>query len=210
VPPRLLVIAKAPLAGSAKTRLCPPCTGEQAAELAEAALADTLAAVAATSCGGRTLVLEGAPGEWLPEGIEVVAQRGDGLGERLAAAFADTEGAALLVGMDTPQLGPALLEDALGRLEEPGGDAVLGPAEDGGYWAIGMREPRPEAFLGVPMSSERTAERQRQRLRGLGMAVEELATLRDVDFWPDALAVAAAAPASRFARTLASLEPALA
>ncbi len=208
--PRLLVIAKAPIPGSAKTRLCPPCTSEQAAELAEAALSDTLAAIAATSCGGRTLVLEGTPGEWLPEGFKVVAQRGAGLAERLAAAFADAGSAALLVGMDTPQLGPELLADGLERLARPGRDAVLGPAEDGGYWAIGMREPRPEAFLGVPMSTDRTAERQRRRLRRLGMAVEELATLRDVDHWPDAVAVAAAAPASRFARALASLEPALA
>jgi hypothetical protein len=210
VSPRLLVIAKAPVAGNAKTRLCPPCTEAQAAGLAEAALADTLAAVAAVSCGGRTLVLEGAPGDWLPEGFEIVAQRGAGLAERLAAAFADTGEPALLVGMDTPQLDPELLEDGLERLRRPGPDAVLGPAEDGGYWAIGMREPQPDAFLGVPMSSERTAEHQRRRLRRLGMAVEELATLRDVDYWADAVAVAAAAPGSRFARAVASLEPALA
>jgi rSAM/selenodomain-associated transferase 1 len=208
--PRILVIAKAPLAGSSKTRLCPPCTGEQAAALAAAALADTLAAVAATECGGRTLVLAGEAGEWLPEGFTVVPQCGGGLGERLAAAFAGSEGAALLVGMDTPQLAPALLEAALARLAAPGADAVLGPAEDGGYWAIGMREPRPEAFAGVPMSNARTAAHQRRRLRELGMAVEELPTLRDVDRWDDALAVAAAAPASRFARALAGLEPALA
>lgn len=210
MPPQILVIAKAPVAGAAKTRLCPPCTGAQAAALAEAALVDTLATVAATECGGRTLVLAGEAGEWLPEGFAVVPQCGGGLGERLAAAFAGVDGAALLVGMDTPQLRPALLEAALARLAAPGADAVLGPAEDGGYWAIGMREPRPDAFAGVPMSSERTAERQRRRLRGLGMAVEELPTLRDVDRWDDAVAVAAAAPASRFARALADLEPALA
>ncbi len=151
--PRVLVIAKAPVPGRSKTRLCPPCTDEQAASLAEAALADTLAAVSQASSGGRTLVLEGSPGEWLPEGFEVVAQRGDGLAERLAAAFADADGAALLVGMDTPQLRPEMIDDALCRLQQPGCDAVLGPAEDGGYWAIGMRVPRPSAFLGVPMST---------------------------------------------------------
>jgi len=210
VPSHLLVIAKAPAPGSSKTRLCPPCTDEQAAELAEAALADTLEAVAATGCGGRTLVLEGAPGEWLPEGFEVVPQRGDGLAERLAAAFADRDGAALLVGMDTPQLRPELLDESLERLAEPGCDAVLGPAEDGGYWAIGMRRPRPEVFLGVPMSTERTARRQLIRMHRLGMRVAELPTLRDVDYWPDALAVAAVAPAGRFARTVASLESELA
>ncbi|MEZ5077671.1 MAG: TIGR04282 family arsenosugar biosynthesis glycosyltransferase [Solirubrobacterales bacterium] len=203
---QLLVIAKSPVAGSAKTRLCPPCTEEQAAALAEAALADTLEAVAATECAGRTLVLEGDPGEWLPAGFEVVPQRGDGLGERLAAAFAGRDGAALLVGMDTPQLCPELLGESIERLADPGRDAVLGPAEDGGYWAIGMRRPRPEAFLGVPMSTNRTGERQLVRLHRLGMRVAKLPTLRDVDYWPDAVAVAAAAPGSRFARAVASLE----
>lgn len=210
VQPRVLVIAKAPVPGRSKTRLCPPCTDEQAASLAEAALADTLEAVSEASCGERTLVLEGSPGEWLPEGFDVVAQRGDGLGERLAAAFAGADGAALLIGMDTPQLHSETLDDALERLRRPGCDAVLGPAEDGGYWAIGMRVPRPGAFLGVPMSSERTAERQRRRLRQLDMQVEELATLRDVDYWSDATAVAAAAPSSHFARALRSVEPTLA
>jgi hypothetical protein len=208
--PQILVIAKAPVAGAAKTRLSPPCSDEQAAALAEAALADTLAAVAATECGGRTLVLAGEAGKWLPEGFAVVPQCGGGLGARLAAAFAGVDGAALLVGMDTPQLEPALLSTALARLAAPGADAVLGPAEDGGYWAIGMREPRPEAFDGVPMSSERTAAHQRGRLQELGMAVAELPTLRDVDRWDDAVAVAAAAPGSRFARAVAGLEPALA
>jgi rSAM/selenodomain-associated transferase 1 len=210
VPPRLLVIAKAPVPSRSKTRLCPPCTDEQAASLAEAALADTLETVREVNCGGRTLVLDGVPGEWLPEGFEVVAQRGEGLAERLAAAFAGADGPALLVGMDTPQLRPEMLDDALGWLGRPGCDAVLGPAEDGGYWAIGMRVPQPDAFLGVPMSTERTAEHQRRRLRRLGMGVKELETLRDVDYWSDAMAAAAAAPSSRFAQALRRVEPALA
>jgi glycosyltransferase A (GT-A) superfamily protein (DUF2064 family) len=100
---KLLVIAKAPEPGRSKTRLCPPCSPEQAAALAEAALTDTLRAVAATPADERVLVLDGTPGDWLPEGFRVVPQRGDGLDERLAAAFADAGGPALLIGMDTPQ-----------------------------------------------------------------------------------------------------------
>jgi rSAM/selenodomain-associated transferase 1 len=206
---RLLVIAKAPAPGRSKTRLCPPCTPEQSARLAEAALADTLEAVAATPCSGRTLVLDGAPGEWLPEGFEVVPQRDGGLGNRLAGAFAIHDEPALLIGMDTPQVGPDLLFESLEALGRPGTDAVLGPAEDGGYWAIGLRQPRPDAFDGVPMSRADTGARQRERLRMLGLAVRELPVLRDVDYMDDARAVAAETPLSRFADAVASLEPAL-
>jgi rSAM/selenodomain-associated transferase 1 len=206
---QILVIAKAPVPGRAKTRLCPPCTAAQAASLAEAALTDTLTAVAETPCEGRVLVLEGAPGPWLPAGFEVVPQRGDGLGERLAAAFAERDGPALLIGMDTPQVRPELLSEALAQLERPGTDAVLGPCEDGGYWAIGMRSPDPRAFDGVPMSSSLTGACQRRRLGDLGLRVAELPTLRDVDYIEDARGVAAERPGGRFARTLETVEPSL-
>jgi rSAM/selenodomain-associated transferase 1 len=205
----LLVIAKAPMPGRSKTRLCPPCTPEQAAALAEAALVDTLAAVADTPCGGRTLALDGPRGDWLPDCFEVVPQRGRGLGERLAAAFSHRDEPTLLIGMDTPQVGPELLGEALERLERPGADAVLGPAEDGGYWAIGMRAPQPAAFDDVPMSSPRTGACQRERLRRLGLTVRDLPTLRDVDDIDDARNVAAERPLGGFARALGAMEPAL-
>jgi rSAM/selenodomain-associated transferase 1 len=199
----LIVIAKAPRAGHSKTRLCPPCTPRQAAALARAALADTLQAARATPAVRHVLVLDGEPGDWLPSGFEVVPQRGRGLDERLAHAFADVGGPALLIGMDTPQVTPRDLADALAQLAEPGADAVLGPAPDGGYWAIGLREPDPRAFLGVPMSTPRTCRVQRTRLDRLGLRVRELPALRDVDLIADARAVAALAPGGRFARALA-------
>ena len=199
----IAVIAKAPVAGRSKTRLTPPCTPEQAAALASAALADTLAAVAATPGARRVLVLDGAPGPWLRPGFEVLAQRGAGLAERLAAAFADIGEPALVVGMDTPQLTPAMLRHALDRLA--GADAVLGAACDGGYWAIGLRAADDAVFAGVPMSEPRTCAVQRARLHALGLATRELPGLRDVDDIADAHAVAALAPRTRFARTLAAL-----
>ena len=205
----LLVIAKAPVAGRSKTRLCPPCTPEQAADLAEAALIDTLAAVAATPCRSRTLVLDGAPGEWLPPGFELVPQCEGGLGARLAAAFAGRERPALLIGMDTPQVSPELLGESLQRLRSPGTDAVLGMAEDGGYWAIGLRQPRADVFDGVPMSRADTGAHQRRRLDQLGLTVGELPPLRDVDRFEDAREVAALAPEGEFARAVWALEPAL-
>ena len=194
-------MAKAPLAGRVKTRLCPPLDHAQAAALAEAALVDTLNAVAWTPARRRVLVLDGTPGNWLPAGFEVVAQRGDGLAERLAHATRDVGEALLVVGMDTPQLTRALLCDALEQLAQPGVDAVLGPTTDGGYWTIGLREPDPQVFAGVPMSTAGTGAAQRARLDALGLRTIELRVLRDVDTYDDAVAVAALAPWSRFAAT---------
>jgi glycosyltransferase A (GT-A) superfamily protein (DUF2064 family) len=201
----LIVIAKAPLAGHVKTRLCPPCTPLEAAGLARAALADTLARVLETPADRRVLVLDGEPGDWLPDGFEVLAQRRGGLDERLAGAFADVGGPALLVGMDTPQLTAELLTDGLDALTDPDVDAVLGAALDGGYWCIGFREPSAGALIGVPMSSPLTCLRQRERLAELGLRVRELPPLRDVDGIADARAVAAATPGSRFALAVAAL-----
>lgn len=205
----IAVIAKAPVAGRSKTRLCPPYTPRQAAELAEAALRDTLAAVGATVCDRRVLVLDGEPGAWLPHGFEILAQRGDGLGERLAAAFADIGDTTFLVGMDTPQLTPALLGAGLDALAQS--DAVLGDAVDGGYWGIGLgprarRDPTlATVFHGVPMSEDDTGAAQLRRLHDLGLSVGRLPVLRDVDRIADAVAVAAQIPASRFAAAVGAL-----
>jgi rSAM/selenodomain-associated transferase 1 len=200
VRPTLIVIAKAPEPGRSKTRLSPPLSLETAARLAEAALADTLACVASATAGRRVLALDGEPGAWLPAGFELIPQRGEGLDQRLASAFEDVGGPALLVGMDTPQLRPALLRRALARLARR--DAVLGPAFDGGYWAVGLREPRRELFSGVPMSTSLTFAAQLGRLRDHGLSVGLLPPLRDVDLIDDAHAVAALAPGSRFASAL--------
>jgi uncharacterized protein len=197
----LIVIAKAPVAGRVKTRLTPPFTPEQAAGLAAAALVDTLAAgTRAWRAERRVLVLDGEPGAWVPDGFEVLPQRGDGLAERLAAAFDDVGGPAFLVGMDTPQVTPALLDAGLAALDRA--DAVFGAALDGGYWSIGLARPDPEVFRGVPMSESDTGARQRVRLAELGLRTEVLPPLCDVDTVADARVVAAAAPRSRFAAAL--------
>ena len=203
--PRLIVIAKAPVPGRVKTRLTPPCSPAQAAALAEAALADTLAAAAGTGVP-VTLALEGLPGQWLPAGwrVGIVAQRGAGLDERLAAAFADAGGPALLIGMDTPQVTPALLARCLEALMAPGRRAVLGLATDGGWWAIGLRRADPEVFLGVPMSTGATGQAQLARLTTLGLRPGALPPLTDIDTWADAIS-APVAPASRFARAVAAV-----
>jgi uncharacterized protein len=202
----LIVIAKAPVPGRVKTRLCPPCTPRQAAALAEAALRDTLAAGLRSRAARRVLALDGAPGPWLPRGYDVLPQRGDGLAERLANAFADVAGPAFLVGMDTPQLGPRLLDAGLAVCARH--DAVLGLTHDGGYWGIGLRAPDPAVFAGVPMSAAVTGAFQRARLEALGLRTVLLPALRDVDTIADAEAVARTAPHSRFAAALDALAPA--
>ena len=203
----LLIIAKEPLPGRAKTRLTPPCTAAQAAGLAEAALLDTLDAVERTPAERKVLIFEGDARRWARPGFEVIGQRGQGLAERLAAAFDDVAGPGLLVGMDTPQLTPELLADGLDALRSPHVNAVLGPSLDGGYWSIGLERPVPGAFAGVPMSSHSTGIRQRTRLRELGLRIHEQPVLRDVDTIEDALAVAAECPGSRFAAALAAIRP---
>ncbi|MFM9371372.1 DUF2064 domain-containing protein [Streptomyces sp. Da 82-17] len=196
----LLVIAKEPLPGRVKTRLTPPFTPAQAARLAEAALADTLDAVAATPAARRVLVLDGEPGPWLPPGFEVVPQCAGGLDARLAAAFAACTGPSVLVGMDTPQITPELLDVRLAP-----GEACFGPAEDGGFWLLGLAEPAPDLVRGVPMSTPGTGAAQRTRLLEAGLHVRDLPRLRDVDTPADATAVAALAPRGRFARELRTI-----
>jgi uncharacterized protein len=204
--PSLLVIAKEPIPGRVKTRLTPPCTPAQAAALAAAALADTLAAAsAARGAGRRVLILDGRPGGWIPDAFEVVAQRGGGLAERLAAAFADVGGPAFLVGMDTPQLTPEHLEAGLDAVRA--GHAAFGAALDGGYWGIGLHRPDPAVFAGVPMSEDCTGTVQRARLVALGLRTVVLPPLRDVDTMADARAVAAEAPDGAFAAELERMLP---
>lgn len=199
-PPRCLVLlAKEPVPGRVKTRLHAAVSPAEAATLALASLGDTVAAMLDHPAGRRVAALDGAAGEWLPPSFEVVAQPSGGLDARLAGAFAAAlpdaaHGPALLVGMDTPQLG-----QHLNAVDFGGVDAVLGLTEDGGYWAIGLRVARSEVFLGVPMSVPTTGRAQLDRLAALGLRVRLLPTLRDVDEPQDARDVALAAPATRFA-----------
>ena len=204
-PTALLIIAKAPVPGRVKTRLCPPYTPDEAAALAEASLADTLELALALPVRRRILVLDGDPGPWLPPGVEVVPQCGGGLDERLAHAFTLDAGPSLLIGMDTPQAAYADLAPALAGDAWRNADAYLGPAADGGFWALGLARPDPELLRGVPMSTATTGREQRRRMVECGLSVVELPVLRDVDTAADVAEVAARAPGSRFARAAARL-----
>ena len=193
----VLVMAKAPVAGRVKTRLCPPCTPAEAAAIAEAALADTLDAVAACGAGRRIIALDGAPGTWLPPGFEVIPQVDSGFDRRLAAAWSAAGGAGVQIGMDTPQVTPALLDRALAALDET--SAVLGHAVDGGWWAIGLRRADARVFAGIPMSTDGTGAAQRARLDELGLSVTGLPALVDLDTAADLAAVTESGSAIRTA-----------
>src|SRR5439155_25375413 len=101
--------------------------------------------------------------------------------------------------MDTPQVTPALLCDAMHRLARPATDAVLGLADDGGFWSIGLNDATAPVFASVPMSTHTTGRCQLESLYRHGMRVSLLERLRDVDHYEDASAVAARIPHSRFA-----------
>lgn len=219
------MLAKAPVPGRVKTRLCPPATPAQAAAIASAALLDTLDAVLAVP-GAHPVVALRSDATRLTDAADsaaltallrrttVLPQRGTTLGERIAAAHADAAaaigtGPVLQIGMDTPQVDAGLLGRCLDALTGDGVDAVLGPATDGGWWVLGVREPAMAALItDVPTSRPDTGARTLAALRAGGCRVGELPERSDVDIWQDAVAVAADAPRGRFAAAVTDLSAA--
>lgn len=205
-------MAKAPVPGRVKTRLCPPATPRQAAELAAAALADTVAAALRVPAARVVVAMDGVLDDALRatlNGTTVITQRGGSLGERIAAAHRDVAAlvpaaCTLQVGMDTPQLDAAVLDRCLSAMARPGGpDAALGLATDGGWWALGMRDPRrADVVADVPTSQADTGARTRTALQSAGLRVATLPQLTDVDTMADAYLVARACPDTHFAAAL--------
>ncbi len=205
---RFLVVAKAPHPGRVKTRLGAAVGLRVAAEVAAAALLDTLVACRAAAGVERChLALSGdltdAPRESdlrdALTGWTVRQQRGTGLAERLIHAHDDLgTGPVVQIGMDTPQVDGALLSGVADRLDTH--DGVLGPAVDGGWWALGLRDPsRARLLSDVRMSLPTTGRDTRAALESVGLTVAEAALLRDVDTASDADLVVAEVPESAFA-----------
>ncbi|MEO7262116.1 MAG: DUF2064 domain-containing protein [Jatrophihabitantaceae bacterium] len=201
----MIVLAKQPLPGRAKTRLTPPLRPDEAALIAAAALADTLAAATGVAADHHLLAFDGDPAGWLPPGWRVHAQSHGTLDVRLVAAFtAAARGRpAVLVGMDTPQLRPHQLT----AFDPTRYDACLGLATDGGYWAIGFADPAsaPRAISGVTMSTVDTGSIQLARLHAAGLRVQLLDVLSDFDTFDAACALTGQAPDSAFARAMQDL-----
>lgn len=213
LPVTLLVVAKAPEPGRAKTRLAAAVGDSVAAEIAAAALLDTLDAVAATPVAARVVALtgdvDGAAGgaeiRRLLQSFNVIRQRGEDFADRLANAHADAASSSgghpvLQIGMDTPQVTAELLTECARRLLDSA--AVLGLAHDGGWWVLGVRTPATaECLRAVPMSQPDTGELTLKALHDKGIDVDLLQRLADFDFVDDVAAVRdACVPASRFAR----------
>lgn len=214
----ILIVAKAPVPGLAKTRLAPEYGPVGAARLAAAALLDTLRHARATGaavvvswhgdlrCAQRSEEISAEL-----DGCTVVAQRGDTFADRLVHAHRDATASGarhvLQIGMDTPQIGPAVLSRSLSWIVDGRADtAWLGPAADGGWWGLGLTGGAGAEALGdVPMSRVDTAARTETALRRAGLVTEHLPMVCDVDRPEDVPTVAAScSPTSEFAVEAAS------
>jgi glycosyltransferase A (GT-A) superfamily protein (DUF2064 family) len=205
-----LVVAKAPVPGLAKTRLAASIGDAAAAQIAAAALLDTLDAVAAAAVRRKVVALTGdlseaACGDEIAERLadfSVVPQRGDDFADRLANAHADASAGlpVLQIGMDTPQVSADILAECAQTLL--GTDAVLGMADDGGWWILGVREPSiADCLRAVPMSQPDTGALTLTALCARGVDVNLVAGLADFDTVDDIEAVRRKCfPDSRFAR----------
>ena len=184
--PRLpvLVFAKPPRAGEAKTRLAEGIGPQAAAALARAFFQDTWAAVSSRTWAGPLLATTDpeAP-EWRELRVRRAWPQGDGdLGDRLERTLGralEAAPAALVVGTDSPGLPGDLLDDARRALETA--DAVLGPSDDGGFYLLGLRRMADGLLQGLPWSSAETFERTKERLLERGLSVHVLPRFFDVD-----------------------------
>jgi rSAM/selenodomain-associated transferase 1 len=191
----LAVMTKAPRAGQVKTRLVPPLSPEEAAQLNVHFLRDTASAIAkacgttARGVGVYTPVgAEAAYLEILPGDFELLPQRGNGFGERLTFAMEDLFqcgfGSVCLIDSDSPTVSADVYAQAVEMLSRPGDRVVLGPSDDGGYYLIGLKERRRELFERIDWSTERVLEQTKQRARELSLEVSLLPTNYDIDDAP--------------------------
>jgi rSAM/selenodomain-associated transferase 1 len=182
----VIVMARAPVPGAAKTRLIPALGADGAARLAHWLLDRTVRAALDSALGPVTLCATPGPGHpaiaaWRAE-ARLVDQGGGDLGARMARALhaaLQEQPAALLVGTDAPRLDAAVLREAAAALAR--GDAVFVPAFDGGYALVGLRRPAPTLFDAMPWSTPQVMALTRERLRAAGLTHVELAPLHDID-----------------------------
>jgi len=195
VPPiPVLVFARTPVPGQVKTRLIPAIGAERAANLHRAMLWRTVATATAAAIGPVALWCSPVAEHPLIDelqrefGLDVGVQQGVDLGERMHRALQTCPAGAVLVGSDCPFLEEQDLQMAAGILRD-GDDAAIGPAEDGGYYLIGVRDSDMSVFSGIPWGTDGVLAATRQNFRDLGWRWREIATRRDVDRPEDLAAV---------------------
>lgn len=184
----VVVLGREPLPGRVKTRLAAG-VGPDAAALIYRELLEHALEVATSVDADVTLALAEPPlrGFRPPLDVAVEIQAAGDLGHRMAAAvarrFEEGYDRVVLIGSDCPACAPGHLEEAFAVLEKT--PVALGPASDGGYWLIGLREPAPEVFDGIVWSTPEVLEQTRERLRDLELEWRELETLADLDTGED-------------------------
>jgi uncharacterized protein len=189
----LAVMAKAPQAGKVKTRLAPVLGFEGAAALNVCFLRDTARNIAEIVAEGGAFGLvcytpageEGAFKELLPDGFGLIVQRGDGFGERLAAAAKDILGCGFesvcLIDSDSPTLPGTVLRQAVDELMRPGDRMVIGPSDDGGYYLIGLKQTHVGVFEAIAWSTSTVYAETLERVNEAGLELVELPRWYDVD-----------------------------
>ncbi len=189
----LAVMAKAPRPGKVKTRLSPPLTPDQASALNICFIRDTTENIQQVTLASNSAGLvaytpvgdESAFDGLLPSGFQLLAQRGDGFGDRLLYASEDLFScgfsAVCLIDSDSPTMPQAVLLQAVERLSSAGDRMVLGGSDDGGYYLIGIKRPHHRLFEQIEWSTERVFEQTLERAREIGLRAELLPTWYDVD-----------------------------
>ena len=188
----LAVMTKAPHAGRVKTRLVPPLTPEEAAQLNACFLRDTANAIAdVTGDIARGIAVytpvgaEDAYMDILPHDFDLLLQRGNGFGERLAAASEDLFrigfASVCLIDSDSPTVSAECYRQAVNLLSVENDCVLLGPSDDGGYYLIGMKKNHHRLFEEVDWSTERVLDQTVQRVTELNLRVEFLPICYDVD-----------------------------
>jgi len=186
----LLIFAKQPLPGKVKTRLSPPFSPQEAADMYRCMLSDTLARVAGLpgveiflffepSCGAADFFRKNFPG------IRIIPQQGEGLGERLTKAFEMVFGlgfeSVAAIGTDSPDLPLFHLQQSFRLLQDEGADVVFGPAADGGYYLVALGRPCPGLFRDIPWSTSMVLEKSLEAASSLGLQVKSLPVWHDMD-----------------------------
>jgi rSAM/selenodomain-associated transferase 1 len=202
--PTLILFAKSPRAGGVKTRLQPPCTPEQAADLAEILVEETVRAAVASWPGGIELCAWPDTNDplfnrlELSYGVDLTTQAAGDLGSKMLKAMVHAGFPCAVMGCDIPHCTPEMYIGAFRALE--GGKSVIGPASDGGYYLIGLQESRPELFDGIHWGGEDVLADTLQRAALTGPRLELLGAHNDIDTFQDLLQIAPAIP--RLARWL--------